>query len=32
MKKERAEREKSKLRQDKEELGAALGRFVRRGA
>jgi U3 small nucleolar RNA-associated protein 7 len=30
--KERAEREKSKLRQDKEELGAALGRFVRRGA
>jgi U3 small nucleolar RNA-associated protein 7 len=32
MKKEKAEREKSKLRQDKEELGAALGRFVRRGA
>jgi U3 small nucleolar RNA-associated protein 7 len=32
MKKERAQREKSKLRQDKEELGAALGRFVRRGA
>lgn len=32
MRKERSEREKSKLKQDKEELGSALGRFARRGA
>ena len=32
MKKERANREKDKLRKDKEDLGAALGRFARRGA
>ncbi|KAL2434065.1 putative U3 small nucleolar RNA-associated protein 7 [Exophiala dermatitidis] len=32
MKKERAEREKEKLRRDKVELGPALARFARRGA